>query len=129
MNKGIFIPEHIIRLNDISGQEKTLLATISYLCNSQGCFASNAYFGKILGVTAKTASTIVQKLIKKNYISSSIDKLHGNRRFLLVNTPIIHAQPIPENKDSILYNRHSYPENKGEAIPENGGHNKELKNN
>tara|TARA_R110002072_G_scaffold215326_9_gene372504 strand:+ start:4896 stop:5270 length:375 start_codon:yes stop_codon:yes gene_type:complete len=68
--KGVWIPKEIWLSPDLGVVEKVLLAEISSLDNEDGCWASNDYFAKFLGVSTKTISRGVQSLQDKGYIDS-----------------------------------------------------------
>ncbi len=68
--KGVWIPKEIWLSPDLSVVEKVLLAEISSLDNEDGCWASNDYFAKFLGVSTKTVSRGVQSLHDKGYVDS-----------------------------------------------------------
>ena len=68
--KGVWIPKEIWLSPDLGVVEKVLLAEISSLDNEDGCWASNDYFAKFLGVSTKTISRGVQSLQDKRYIDS-----------------------------------------------------------
>lgn len=64
--KGVWIPKDIYLNSDLNWTDKLLLIEIDSLDVDEnkhgGCFASNAYFAKFLGVTEKTISTSISKL-------------------------------------------------------------------
>ena len=52
--------------------ERLLFSDILALSNKKGyCYATNAYFAKIYGVSVVSVSTRVSKLVKYGYISRS----------------------------------------------------------
>ena len=71
--EGLWIDINIINDSNLTLQEKFTLAIIKALDKSNGCFASNKYFAEILQVTPKRASDIIQSLITKNYITSTLE--------------------------------------------------------
>ncbi|MDU6361703.1 MAG: helix-turn-helix domain-containing protein, partial [Clostridiales bacterium] len=71
--EGLWIDLDILNDTNLSLQEKFTLAIIRALDKNNGCFASNKYFAEILHVTPKRASDIIQSLITKNYITSTIE--------------------------------------------------------
>ena len=71
--EGLWIDINILKDSKLTLQEKFTLAIIKALDKSNGCFASNKYFAEILQVTPKRASDIIQSLITKNYITSTIE--------------------------------------------------------
>lgn len=94
---GIWIPREIECLEDLSVSEKYLLSEIRSLTLAKGCFASNAYFAKLLGKQPDTISRMISKLKKRNYISQlSFD---GRRRELSYSLGII-SQAVAEEKPS-----------------------------
>ena len=87
--KGIWIPQEIINLKNITWTEAVLLSEIYALSNNRTCSASNEYFSKILGITSDSVSRLINKLAKMNYLTSKIGHLENNikvkRRFLRLN--------------------------------------------
>lgn len=71
--EGLWIETNILKDENLSLQEKVVLAVIKALDKSNGCFASNKYFANILQVTPKRASDIIQSLHSKKYITSVIE--------------------------------------------------------
>lgn len=71
--EGLWIDLDILNDTNLSLQEKFTLAIIRALDKNNGCFASNKYFAQLLQVTSKRASDIIQSLITKNYITSTIE--------------------------------------------------------
>lgn len=62
---GIFIPKHIVQLfdiGDISIREMFLLGIISALAKDEGCYASNGYLGRKLGVTGNYINKMLARL-------------------------------------------------------------------
>ena len=53
--KGIWIPQEIINLKNITWTEAVLLSEIYALSNNRTCSASNEYFSKILGIVNSLA--------------------------------------------------------------------------
>lgn len=96
--RGCWIPAEIIDLlqdGELSCQEIVLLAMIDSLVTPErGCYASNNYLGKILGVSATRTSQIISGLIDKGLvIKVSFD---GRRRHL----ETIWSKIDPEKVDS-----------------------------
>lgn len=71
--EGLWIDLDILNDTNLSLQEKFTLAIIRALDKNNGCFASNKYFAQLLQVTSKRASDIIQSLITKNYIISTLE--------------------------------------------------------
>lgn len=72
--KGIWIPKEILEDDKVGSTEKMLLAVILALDKEDGCFASNGYFGKMLGLTRSRCSQIISSLKDKKYISIEYER-------------------------------------------------------
>lgn len=70
--KGIWIPKEIWLDKNLTVHEKLFLAEIDSLDNSEGCFASNAYFAEFFGVSKDRASKVISSLTEKGYITNQI---------------------------------------------------------
>ena len=90
--EGLWIDINILKDSNLTLQEKFTLAIIKALDKSNGCFASNKYFAEILQVTPKRASDIIQSLITKNYITSTLEDNY--KRTIRV---VKHTLPQEEN--------------------------------
>ena len=75
---GVFIPREVLLDADISASGKIIFAIIQSLDNDKGCFASNLYIGKMLGLSESSVRSSMQDLEKKNYIVRTMDEV-GNR--------------------------------------------------
>lgn len=80
--KGIWIPAEIWLAADLSIMEKLFLVEIDSLDNEKGCFASNAYFAEFFGISTRRVSEIINELVSKKMISSTVAKAEGNERIL-----------------------------------------------
>lgn len=75
--KGIWIPSTLWLSEDLSIQEKVILAEIDSLEDDiDGCFASNKYFAKFFGLSETRVSHIISDLNKKGYVQ--IEKYNKN---------------------------------------------------
>ena len=87
--KGIWIPKEIWLNEELSLQERVLLSEIDSFEKKNGCFASNAYLGKIVRLSASRVSGIISKLVNLEYLSTTMTyKPHSNevdKRILKVN--------------------------------------------
>lgn len=81
--KGIWIPKELWFLEGLTPVEKLLLVEIDSLDNKEHCHASNTYFSEFLGVSEKTISRAIKKLIDLGYVK----QIHfdGRIRILSVN--------------------------------------------
>ncbi len=68
--KGVWIPAALWLDPDTNITEKCLLVEIDSLDNDQekGCFASNEYLGKFIGVSAGRCANMVSDLKKRGYV-------------------------------------------------------------
>lgn len=92
--QGLRIDLDILRDSNLSLQEKFVLAIIKALDKHNGCFASNKYFAELLQVTSKRASDIIQSLISKKYITSTIEDHY--KRTIKIATQEQEEQPIED---------------------------------
>lgn len=81
--RGIWIPASIWLALNLTLTEKVLLAEIDSLDTNEGCFASNAYFARFLGVTETTVSTSISKLKSLGLIYQH--DFNGRKRILKSN--------------------------------------------
>ncbi|TGK54896.1 helix-turn-helix domain-containing protein [Leptospira kanakyensis] len=76
---GIWIPVWIENLN-LSHSQTKLYAEIVSLHDKGGCFASNRYFGEVLGLKNDTVSRLISSLKKLGLLEQT--GFDGRRRFL-----------------------------------------------
>jgi len=130
---GIYIPWHVfelIELKKLKAIDVLILCTIHSLCHKgRGCFASNAYLGKCVGVSEKRASEIISKLRQLNLVMTTA--YDGRRRTLQViynmnpaelqrETPEkrgVRLRKTPEKRGVRL---RKTPEKRGVWFPKNG---------
>ena len=81
--KGIWIPAELWLDGQITAQEKLFLAEISSLDGPRGCFASNEYFAEFFQLSVRRVSMIINGLVKKELIFTSMKKTaKGSERIL-----------------------------------------------
>ena len=80
--KGIWIPKEIWLSNDLTLQEKVFLVEIDSLDNKDGCYASNQYFADFFGITQRRTSAIINSLIEKGYINSTLVYKENSKQIL-----------------------------------------------
>lgn len=68
--KGVWIPKGLYLAEDLSWTEKILLIEIQSLDkgDESGCFASNEYLGKFLGIKGSSAANMISKLKRLGYL-------------------------------------------------------------
>lgn len=66
--KGVWIPKGIYLNENLSWSEKILLVEIESLDNEDGCFASNKYFSKFLGISEGRIANLMTGLRKKGFV-------------------------------------------------------------
>ena len=94
--EGIWIDIEILKDQNLSLQEKFVLAIIKGLDKGKGCYASNRYFAGLLNVTSKRASDIIRSLISKEYVVSEIENFY--KRTLRVVVPTEPVEEIQEEQ-------------------------------
>ena len=71
--KGVWIPKDIWLNDELNWSEKLLLVEIDSLSSGQkGCFATNEYLGKFLGLSKDRISKLITSLKSKGYIETKI---------------------------------------------------------
>lgn len=79
--KGIWIPAEIWEDTNLTWNEKVVLMEIdSFTASGKDCYISDEYIGKLIGVSTRTASTIVSKLIRLGYVKKT--RSDGRHRYL-----------------------------------------------
>lgn len=80
--KGIWIPKEIWLSEELTLQEKVFLVEIDSLDNEEGCYAGNQYFADFFGVSKVRVSEVINSLVKKEYITSTIIYKEGTKQIL-----------------------------------------------
>lgn len=80
--KGIWIPAEIWLSTELTLQEKVFLVEINSLDNDEGCFANNEYFAKFFGISKTRVSIVINKLVEKGFITSTIIYKEGTKQIL-----------------------------------------------
>ena len=70
--KGIWIPKEVLCNKNLGQTEKLLISSIFTLDNGRGCYATNAYFSELIGISKDRVSKVINKLIKLSYLNSKI---------------------------------------------------------
>lgn len=86
--RGVWIQRKLFEIPDLSNTERMILAIIDGLDNESRCYASNRYIAKIMNLSPGRISAIINSLKDRDYVSSSINKYEGNRRYLKCNIPL-----------------------------------------
>lgn len=93
--QGMWIPAEIWWDDSLSLQEKCFLIRIHHLDNGDdGCYANNEYFANFFKISKVRVSEIINKLVKKNMVTSQIIVGEGNKRKLktVINFPLRPSQ-------------------------------------
>ncbi|MCW7492495.1 helix-turn-helix domain-containing protein [Leptospira sp. 2 VSF19] len=111
---GIWIPVWIEELN-LSHSQTKLYAEIVSLHEKGGCFASNRYFGELLGLKMDTVSRLITSLKKLGLLEQT--GFDGRKRYLkpLFSKPTakeMQMNSVPLEKSPMVF-----PVNKAETIP------------
>lgn len=79
--KGIWIPIEIWETEDLSWNEKILLMEIdSFTSQGKDCYISDEYIASLIGVSERSARTMLSNLINKGYVNRT--RFDGRRRYL-----------------------------------------------
>jgi len=70
--RGVWIPSEIFFNPNLTAAEKLLLGEIYNLSpnDGSGCFASNKYLGKVMGISGGRIANILTDLRKRGYINT-----------------------------------------------------------
>ncbi|TGL33425.1 helix-turn-helix domain-containing protein [Leptospira perdikensis] len=109
---GIWIPVWIEDLN-LSHSQTKLYAEIVSLHDKGGCFASNRYFGEVLGLKMDTISRLITSLKKLGLLEQT--GFDGRRRFL---KPLFSKPTLKElaPKESVLEKNPMRKEKEGKNL-------------
>ena len=98
---GIFLRKEILQIETLSLSEKIVLAVIDNLSNGKtGCFASNSYIAKIVGLAPQRVANMMTDLRKKNAIK--IDKVEGKNRIIKLNDITEYGNNITEYGNEVI---------------------------
>lgn len=79
--KGIWFPLEIWEAEDLSWNEKILLMEIdSFTSQGKDCYISDEYIASLIGVSERSARTMLSNLINKGYVNRT--RFDGRRRYL-----------------------------------------------
>lgn len=122
--KGVWIPREIWLNTELSITEKVLLVEIDSLDNEEGCFASNEYLAKFIGISKDRVSKLISGLSKKGYLTTRIIYKNDSKQIekRILNTTIGYRRkqlggigknnytPIGENNEdnNTLFNNTNY---------------------
>lgn len=93
--KGIWIPAEVWESESLTLQEKVFLVEIDSLDNDNGCYANNNYFAKFFGLSTTRVSLVINNLISKGFVRSTILQSEGNKRILKTSITKVN-NPIPQ---------------------------------
>jgi hypothetical protein len=110
--KGVWIPKEIWLDESLSVVEKCLIAEIDSLSKgSKGCFASNEYLGKFIGVSSGRCANIICDLRKRGYIKTSF--FDGKNRGVKV---CLNAKKPSRKRETMLHENVNEPSRKRETM-------------
>ena len=79
--KGIWFPIEIWEAQDLSWNEKILLMEIdSFTSQGKDCYISDEYIASLIGVSERSARTMLSNLINKGYVNRT--RFDGRRRYM-----------------------------------------------
>ena len=85
---GLFIPRVILQDPILSMGEKLVLSEVHYLDNENGCWASNAHIGRLVGLSARQVSTYISRLRVKGHIRWEVSESNRTGRSLRSNVVV-----------------------------------------
>lgn len=106
--EGIWIPKDIWLSTELTLQEKVFYVEIKSLDNEHGCFANNQYFADFFGLSKVRVSEVINSLVEKGYLISTVDQASGNRRILKT---LIKESLRPLIKESLRPHKDSFKHN------------------
>ena len=112
---GVWVPWFLFDLLDqgtLNARDLLMLCTIASFCKHGKCFASNAYLGRCIGVSASRANSIISKLKKLKLIEQV--GFDGRRRTLKICYDENKISPVDSPKIGRQTSR-----KKGGRLPEN----------
>ena len=80
--KGIWIPKEIWLSKALTLQEKVFFVEIDSLDNEDSCFATNQYFADFFGLSKVIVSAVINSLVEKGYIKSTLIYREGSKEIL-----------------------------------------------
>jgi len=81
--KGVWIPGEVAFNPELPYSDKFLFFWINSLDNERGCFASNDYLGRLMGIKPKSISRSITRLKNLGYITQI--NFDGRKRILKIN--------------------------------------------
>ena len=80
--KGVWIPKEVWLSKELTIMEKLFFVEINSLDNSEGCYAGNGYFSEFFELSKTRVSVIINSLVGKGYISSTLIYKEGTKQIL-----------------------------------------------
>ena len=80
--KGVWIPKEVWLSKELTIMEKLFFVEINSLDNSEGCYAGNGYFSEFFELSKTRVSIIINSLVGKGYISSTLIYKEGTKQIL-----------------------------------------------
>jgi len=105
---GLWIPRVVLEDASLSKTAKLVFAMVDALDNQDGCWASNEYIAKCLGIHPRYVRVTITELVKNKYLTRTMTTTGNNQtsRVLRVHQQAIsasaggHILPKPEHKTS-----------------------------
>ena len=80
--KGVWIPKEVWLSKELTIMEKLFFVEINSLDNSEGCYAGNGYFSEFFELSKTRVSIIINSLVTKGYITSTLIYKEGTKQIL-----------------------------------------------
>lgn len=84
MTHGTWVPKGILERDDLPLSAKLLYGLVDALSQEEGCFASNEYVARHLGVSKRQVQNLLNTLLKAGLIVRSLDEATGKRHLWTV---------------------------------------------
>lgn len=71
---GIWIPADVMQCSALSDKAKIAYGLIASLDNEDGCYASNGFFGKVLGIESRQVRYVIEELVSAGLVIRVLDE-------------------------------------------------------
>jgi DNA-binding MarR family transcriptional regulator len=80
---GVWVPKEVLEHEGLTVTEKVAYGIIDSLDGEDGCYASNGYLGRILGVSPRQVKNIVNALLEAGLVTRQVEaNAQGSVRYL-----------------------------------------------
>ena len=90
MTHGTWVPKGILERDDLPLSAKLLYGLVDALSQEEGCFASNEYVAKHLGLSKRQVQNLLKTLLDAGLIVRNLDESTGQRHLWTVEKYALH---------------------------------------